>query len=148
MTLARQRSNRLARLVDLRNANAKEVMDENRRRIVEAFGRLARIPLGRRVRVDLYSQVCPTFALTFRHMYSCSLLGCDGALQAAVKECGKLETLNIERSTGFRPRKDVALKTIVLGVDGNTQSSTPPCRPPCIPSRSSRALLDHVEVVL
>lgn len=37
--LARERANRLARLVDLRNASAKGVMHENRRRIVEAFGR-------------------------------------------------------------------------------------------------------------
>lgn len=38
LKLARERANRLARLVDLRNANAKGVMHENRRRIVEAFG--------------------------------------------------------------------------------------------------------------
>lgn len=38
LMLARERANRLARLVDLRNANAKGVMHENRRRIVEAFG--------------------------------------------------------------------------------------------------------------
>jgi small subunit ribosomal protein S15 len=38
LILARERANRLARLVDLRNANAKGIMHENRRRIVEAFG--------------------------------------------------------------------------------------------------------------
>ncbi|EIM83249.1 uncharacterized protein STEHIDRAFT_159842 [Stereum hirsutum FP-91666 SS1] len=36
------------------------------------------------------------------------------------KECPALESLSIERSAAFRPRKDVALKDIALGVDGNT----------------------------
>lgn len=41
------------------------------------------------------------------------------ASEAAVNECGKLDTLNIERSAGFSPRKDIALKVAVMGENGN-----------------------------
>lgn len=39
---------------------------------------------------------------------------------ALAKECPALESSNIERSTAFISRKDVALKDISLGVDENS----------------------------
>lgn len=44
----------------------------------------------------------------------------DSEATVLAKEYPALEGLNLERSTAFTPRKDVALKDIALGVDENT----------------------------
>ncbi|EIM83653.1 uncharacterized protein STEHIDRAFT_160229 [Stereum hirsutum FP-91666 SS1] len=44
----------------------------------------------------------------------------DSEATVLAKEYPAMEGLNLERSTAFTPRKDVALKDIALGVDENT----------------------------